>query len=293
MIENLPHIPGFHDPAAVHHRHPVAHFGDHAKVVGDENQRQVRLPLQIFQQFQVLGLDGNIQGSGGFVGNQHRRLAGNADSAHDPLPHSATQLMGIILNPGFGGGNVDLTQHIQGLLQDAALGDGLVDADGFGNLAANGKDRVQRGHRILDNQGDAAAAHFAHLMLGKLEQVLAFQSDAAADDFPGRRRHQAHQGKHRNRLSAARLADDAQSLAPAQLETDPVHRLDRTPTGAEVSAKVGNRQHYPLIPVKGRRIRHQALPGMLTRDCACNVYTGGSFVNADGSRQIDSGPPLC
>src|SRR5678816_1270660 len=40
VAENGTHWSFFDDPARVHHRHPVSHLGDDAKIVRDEQQRQ-------------------------------------------------------------------------------------------------------------------------------------------------------------------------------------------------------------------------------------------------------------
>ena len=46
-IENARHRTGFHHASGVHHRKLVAHLGDDAEIMGDEDQRQAMLALQI------------------------------------------------------------------------------------------------------------------------------------------------------------------------------------------------------------------------------------------------------
>ncbi|CER18388.1 Uncharacterised protein [Salmonella enterica subsp. enterica serovar Bovismorbificans] len=41
----------------------------------------------------------------------------------------------------------------------------------FGNLLANGKYRVERGHWLLENHGDIRAAHTPHLRVTLLRQL--------------------------------------------------------------------------------------------------------------------------
>jgi hypothetical protein len=49
------------DLASVHHRHSVAHLGDDAEIVGDEYQCDATLLLDVLQDFEVLGLDRDIE----------------------------------------------------------------------------------------------------------------------------------------------------------------------------------------------------------------------------------------
>ena len=58
----------------------------------------------------------------------------------------------------------------------------LVHPDRLGHLVADGEQRVQRGHGILQDHGDALAAHAAHLGVGFLQQVLALEQHPAAGD---------------------------------------------------------------------------------------------------------------
>jgi hypothetical protein len=52
-----------------------------------------------------------------------------------------------------------------------ALSDGAVRADRFAELTANRQHRVKRGHRLLENHGDLAAADFSHLAFGKGDEI--------------------------------------------------------------------------------------------------------------------------
>ena len=51
----------------------------------------------------------------------------------------------------------------------------LVHPDRLRHLVADREQRVQRGHRVLQDHGDALAAHAAHLGVGFLQQVLALE----------------------------------------------------------------------------------------------------------------------
>ena len=44
--------------------------------------------------------------------------------------------------------------------------------DGLADLAADGEDRVERGHRLLEDHRDLRAANMAHLGFAELQQIL-------------------------------------------------------------------------------------------------------------------------
>ncbi len=99
----------------------------------------------------------------------------------------------------------------------------LVHPDRLRHLVADGEQRVQRGHRVLQDHGDAPAPHAAHLRVGFLQQVLALEQHPAAGD-PRRRRQQAQDGERQRALAGAGLADDAQRLAGVDAKR---HLVDR------------------------------------------------------------------
>jgi hypothetical protein len=69
VVIDLPHRALLDDFASVHHRHPVAHLSDDTQIVGDENQRHAGLALQVFEEIEVLQLDGDVQIGGRLVGD--------------------------------------------------------------------------------------------------------------------------------------------------------------------------------------------------------------------------------
>jgi hypothetical protein len=74
-VEDLPDRSGLHHPSRIHHGEPVAHLGDDAEIVGDEDERQAMRALQLAQQVEILGLDRQVEAGGGLVGDQEARPA--------------------------------------------------------------------------------------------------------------------------------------------------------------------------------------------------------------------------
>ena len=92
--EQVGDVGAFDDLAGIHHQHLVGHLGDHAEIVGDEQDRHAEPALQVAQQIEDLRLDGDVERGGRLVGDQQRRLARQRHRDHDALAHAAGQLCG-------------------------------------------------------------------------------------------------------------------------------------------------------------------------------------------------------
>jgi serine kinase of HPr protein (carbohydrate metabolism regulator) len=150
--------------------------------VGDDDQRDTEPVGQALHQFQDLRLDRHVERGGRLVGDDQLRVAGQCDRDHDALAHAARQLVRVLLEAALGIGNADQAQEFDG----TALRRGRVGAamllDRLGDLAADRQDRVQRGHRLLENHADLAAAHLPHLFFRQAHQVAAGEQHLARGD---------------------------------------------------------------------------------------------------------------
>ena len=157
-VEDLRHRSRLDDPSGIHHRELVAHLGDDAEIVGDEDQREAVLALQVAQQVEVLRLDRQVEAGGRLVGDQQARLAGYADGADDALAHAARHLVRVLRHPRL------RRRDAHGLQQAPSPGSrrlrasALMHPDRLGDLVADREQRVQRGHRVLQDHRDALAA---------------------------------------------------------------------------------------------------------------------------------------
>ena len=70
--ENRPRIRALDDLAGVHDRDVVGLLGDHAEIMGDQQQRHADLLLQLFHQIENLRLDRHVERGGRLVGDQER-----------------------------------------------------------------------------------------------------------------------------------------------------------------------------------------------------------------------------
>ena len=161
--KDLLNAAGLYRLAAIHHQHPIGDIGHDAHIVGDKDHPHRHLLLQNGNELQNLRLDGDIQRRGWLIGYQHRRPTGERHGDHHPLTHAAGELVRIARKHLFRLGNTHLIEHLFRRAQRLFAPQPLVQAQGFGNLLADGKNRIQRGHRLLKNHGQIRAAHPAHL----------------------------------------------------------------------------------------------------------------------------------
>ena len=210
VVKHLPGHADFHDVPGVHHRHPVRHIGDHAQIVGDINGGQGVFTHQIADQVQNLRLDGHVQGGGGLVANQDFRVAGYGDSDDHTLAHAAGKLVGILLCPAFGLGDAHVRQRFDHALVGRRAGQALMQLQCFLDLRADGFQRVQAGHGVLEHHGDFPAPDGQPFLFGFIfRQILAVVEDAAAVD-PAVGVQQAHKGFRQHRFAGAALPHDRQ-----------------------------------------------------------------------------------
>ena len=209
----------FDDLAVAHHADPVGDFGDDPEVVGDEHHRHAAASLQVADQFEDLRLGGDVERGGRFVGDQQLRLQSQCHGDHHPLALAAGELEGVGANRLVGVGDADLGEQRQGLLLALPPVELAVGLEDFGDLGTDPHQRIEGGHRLLEDHADAQPAQCAVLLLGEREQVLAVEQRLAAAgvDALGQ---QAHHRVGGHRLAGAGFAHHAQDLAAKHVVAD-------------------------------------------------------------------------
>ena len=166
----LDNAPGVRD------RDAVSHLRDHAQIVRDKKQRQAEIVPQARQQFENLFLHGDIERRRGLVGDEQARR-GTASLVEDPPPWrhappaSAIAIIARCRKPpeswcGYcrarnaGSGtaarsSAASTRRLNVFAREARV----VRANRFGDLRAHAHHGIERGHRLLKNHGDVAAAY--------------------------------------------------------------------------------------------------------------------------------------
>src|SRR2546426_4661962 len=268
MVENFPHRATFHDTPGVHHHDAVAHLRHDAKVVGDEDEREIGFLWDLAQQAKVLSLEGHAQRRGGLVGDDDPRLAGDGEGADDALLHAAADLVWIVLPSTLGRRPAPLLKAIDGPPYQRPMAVSVVDLDGFDQLVADGEHRIEGGLRVLENHGDAPSPDGPHLTLALLQKIFPFEHDLSLDDTGGRPGHQSQQRQRGHGLPTPRLAHDSQRFALPQVKAHSIDGLHHAPPGKAIGVQVLDFQndttdlsgHAPPAPSPGgseKAARHQ------------------------------------
>jgi len=126
-------------------------------------------------QVEDLRLDGDVERRGRLVGDDQLGVAGKADRDHHPLAHAPGELVRILGEAPVRVGYADQLQQIERARARRLFVHVLVDDERFHDLQSDGEHRIERGHGLLEDHGDVAAAQLAHLRLGNLQQVAALE----------------------------------------------------------------------------------------------------------------------
>ena len=234
IAEDVVQVARFDDLAAIHHHHVVGDVGDHPEIVGDHQQRHAQLGLQVLHEAQDLGLDGDVERGGRLVGDQQRRPADQRHRDHRPLAQAARQLERISAQRPLGIGEADHAQHVDRecidlsaaelapvLAAERAARPGAVQLDRLADLVAHRVQCRQRGHRLLEDDGNLAAPDAPHGRAGAVDpgnvddafvDARILEEDRAGSDGGGARQ-QAHDGLAAHRLAGAGFADQRHRAA--------------------------------------------------------------------------------
>ncbi len=167
--------------AGVHHLDVVGQLGDHAEVVGDDDDGGVELTLQVPDQVQDLRLHGHVEGGGRLVRDQQVGVAGQRHRDHRALPHTAGELVRVGVHPLVRLRDADPVEHLDRVLARDLLAHLVVHPVGLDDLVPDGVERVHRRQRVLEDHRHPLAAERADLLRRRRDQVLAVEEDLTAD----------------------------------------------------------------------------------------------------------------
>src|SRR5690606_2945636 len=130
-----------------------------------------------------------------------------------------------------------------------------VQHQGLADLPVDGVQRIERGHRLLEDDADAVAAHLAQGRLVGADQLAPVQAHAAAR-VPRLRIRQELQDRERgDRLARAALADQRERLALVDVERHPPHRLERAALDLEVDRQILHFEQAHGAPTQRKVLR--------------------------------------
>ena len=185
VFEEGASVGGLDDASGVHHLHAVAKTGDDAEIVRDEDNGHAEFALHFADELENLGLDGDVERGGRFVGDEQLGFGDEGHRDHDALAHAAGKFVRIIVDAFRGVVDADGFKHRQRAGEGVAAGNVFVDEEWLDDLLADAQERIERRHRILEDHGDAFAADGTGLARRTMEQVDAIEEGSAADDAAG------------------------------------------------------------------------------------------------------------
>ena len=220
------------DEASIHHGDAVGVFGHHAQIVRDQDHGHSGLAPYLAQEVEDLRLDGGVERGRRLVGDQEIGLAGQRHGDHHPLVHAAGKLVGIVLEALARCRDADVVEKTQRLgagrraLQSAMQAQRLLD------LTADAVHRVEAGRRILEDEGDALAAHPFQGGRRRLEKIRAVENGLAGD--AGALSEQAEDGEPGHALAAPGLTDQPDGFTAAHAQVDSVENTHRPGSDGEI-----------------------------------------------------------
>ncbi len=229
------------DFAGVHDRGSLAQVGDHAPVVGDQQDRQTGLVLQVAQQVQDFGLHGDVERGGGFVGDKQLGFTCECGGDRDSLRHAAGQFVRVAGRDAGRVGQVYPFQQLQRPASGGATGQVAVQPEHLPDLAADGEVWVEAGDRFLGDQRNLCAEDRAVAARAQRKQVRAVEQAAPGDHGPAARQ-QAEDRGGGDGLAAAGLADQAEGFAGLEGEADVGHDCRGSLLAVEADGQVLYRQ---------------------------------------------------
>ena len=158
-----------------------------AEIVGDHQQRQPARLDQVFQQLQDLRLRGHVERRARLVGDQQFWFAEQRHGDQHALAHAARQHDRIGTCHALRIAHANLAEHFMharhALAPAAAPAEAPVGVfEDRAHLVADGEDRVERAHRILEHHRHGGAAQLQPLLLRHGEEVAAVIENLAAGD---------------------------------------------------------------------------------------------------------------
>ena len=174
--------------------------------------------LQFLDQRQNLRLGGDIERGGRLIGDEDRRLQNQRHRDHRALALTAGDLVRIGAQDPLRIGETDFLEQREDSSAALACAKSKMNLEHLVDLPADGHQRVEGRHRLLEDHRDPRAAHRAHALGRGLQKILAIEKHAPAGHMHMRRGQQAHDRARQHRFSGTGFADHADDLVAGELD---------------------------------------------------------------------------
>ena len=204
----------FHHAALVEDDDLLREIGHHPEIVGDDEHRHVELGLKLFDEREDLRLDRHVERRRGLVGNQQRWPTDQCHRNHRALAQAAGQFERVTAQRSRRIGKAHQAQHVLSPGDAFLAADLVVQEQRLADLIADGVQRRQRCHRLLEDHRDVAATYPADdrsvgLEARDVDRRLG-RTGLGEQDFARRDARSSgqdpHHGLRRDRLARSRFA---------------------------------------------------------------------------------------
>ena len=131
------------DGVAFPHDHDaVADVFDDGEVVRDEKHGDAALALDVLEEVDDLGADGNVEGADGFVANEEARFDSEGAGDADALALAAAEFVGVTVDV-FGKEADGFEEVADAGFAVVAIGGEAMDVEGFADDFADGHARIE------------------------------------------------------------------------------------------------------------------------------------------------------
>ena len=192
--------------------------------MGDQQQRHAEFLLQVLEKLEDLRLHRDVERRRRLIGDEQVGIVGERHGDHHPLALAAGQLMRIAFERRSRSRMPTLVRSSMMRARCAVAAQRRMQLEDFADLPLDRVQRVERGHRLLEDHGDVIAAHLAQVPLVGIEQFLALEPDASRGMTCGGIGQELQDRQRRHRFARARFADQRQRLALVEREGNVVDR---------------------------------------------------------------------
>lgn len=207
------------DLASEHDRDAIAHVTDHAHVVADEEIAHAQLALQVFEEVEDLGLDGDIEGAGGLVADDEVGVEGESAGDADALALPAAELVGVAVER-IAGEPAAEDERFDTRSELVLCADDAVDKQGLAHDVDDAHARVEAARRVLKDDLHASAEG-SERRAGSGEDIDTVKPHAARGGWD-----EPEDASPDGGFAGTGLADEAEGLASGDGEADAVNGAD-------------------------------------------------------------------
>src|SRR5581483_8746996 len=177
-------------------------------------------------------------------------------------------------------GNADLSEHLHAAIERLLARDLLVLEVHLHQLHADAEDRIERGHRLLENHADVVATDLADGLVIELQQIASLEEDLAGHDFSRWIRNETEHAQRRDALSRPGFADQPEHFALVDRQVDAIDGLGHSGFGVEVGSQTTDLQqgcaHWSCENSLGSNASRTASPMKTTSSSVMNSAPSGN-----------------